>query len=148
MQDFKKLEIWHLAHRLTLELFRVCDGRWSRFPTLRSQTLRAVQSIGSNIAEGSGGENADFARFLGHALRSTLEVENDLLLARDLGLIRESDWLPLGERTDNLRRKIIALIRRVNAARRTTHDAQPTTVLPEPVPAETRPTSTKSSTPL
>ncbi len=113
MQDFKKLEVWQLAHRLTLEIFRTCDRRFSKFPGLRAQMLKAVQSIGSNIAEGSGSEGIEFARFLGMSLKSTREVENDLLVARDLSLISLGEFNALDERVDHLRRKLISLIRTI-----------------------------------
>ena len=113
VQDFKKLEVWHLAHRLALDIYRVCDRRFSKFPGLCAQTLRAAQSIASNIAEGSGSEGAEFARYLGHSLKSAMEVENDLLFARDLGVLGLSDFEMLNEGVDHVRRKLIALIRRV-----------------------------------
>jgi len=110
VQDFKKLEVWQLAHQLTIQLYRVCDRRFSRYPSLRSQTLRAAQSIGANIAEGSGAERIEFGRFLGHALRSTLELENNLLLARDLAIISTSEFTMTDARISVLRRKLISLI--------------------------------------
>jgi four helix bundle protein len=113
MQDFKKLEVWQLAHRLTLNVYRVCDRRFSRFPGLRAQTLRAAQSIGSNIAEGSGGEGREFGRFLRMALKSSKELENDLLLSRDLGVLPLERFNELDEEVDHVRRKLITLIRRV-----------------------------------
>ena len=116
MQDFKKLRVWQLAHRLALDVFRVCDKRFARFPGLRAQTLRAAQSIASNIAEGCGSEGAEFARFLVMATKSARELENDLLLARDLAVIRLDEFDSLNEGTDHVRRKLIALIRRVRGA--------------------------------
>jgi four helix bundle protein len=116
MQDFKKLEVWQLAHRLTLDLYRLCGPRFHRFPGLRTQTLKAAQSIGSNIAEGSGAERAEFARFLKMALKSTLEVENDLLLARDLGALSIADFALLDGQVDRLRRKLITLIRSIQGS--------------------------------
>ena len=110
MRDFKKLEVWQLAHELTLDAFRTADRRFTRFPGLRSQMLRASRSIGANIAEGSGAEGAEFVRFLGHSLRSTLEVENDLLLSRDLSVLKRSDFERLNERDDHVRRKLISFI--------------------------------------
>ncbi len=113
MQDFKNLEVWRLAHRLTLDVYRGCDRRFSRFPRLRSQTLRAAQSIGSNIAEGCGAEGAELARFLGHSVKSSLELENDLILARDLGLLSVTQFSELNASLDRVRRKLIAFIRSV-----------------------------------
>src|SRR5258705_8638174 len=87
MQDFKKLEVWQLAHRLVLDVYRSIDRRMRRFPGLRAQILRASQSISSNIAEGSGSEGAEFVRYLKMSVKSTKELENDLILARDLDVL-------------------------------------------------------------
>jgi four helix bundle protein len=116
MQDFKKLEVWQLAHVFVVHMYRLCDRRFSRYPGLRSQTLRAARSIAANIAEGSGGEDAEFRRYLGHALRSSKEVENDLLLARDLKLILGDEFDFLDARLGVLRSKLIALIRRIRGS--------------------------------
>lgn len=116
MQDFKKLEVWQLAHLLALDVYRICDRRFSKYPGLRSQTLRAAQSISSNIAEGSGASGPEFARFLGLALKSSKELENDLLFARDLGSITLAEFQRLDEQVEHVRRKLISLIRRVKGA--------------------------------
>ena len=54
-------------------------------PGLRNQVLRASMSIPLNIAEGAGKDTrAEFARYLGHAIGSANEVEQQLLLAQAL----------------------------------------------------------------
>jgi four helix bundle protein len=114
MQDFKNLKVWHEAHRLALDVHRVCDAtRFAKYPGLRSQMLRCAQSIASNIAEGSGKKRGDFARFLDISVGSAKELESDLLFARDLGLISISEFDELNERVDHVRRMLIALIRAV-----------------------------------
>src|ERR1044072_8581779 len=116
MQDFKKLEVWQLAHRLALDVFRACDRRFSRFPGLRSPTVRAAQFIPSNIAEGSGSERLEFARYLGVSLKSAKELENDLILARDLGILGIAEFAELDRKLEAVRRRLIALIRRIRGS--------------------------------
>jgi four helix bundle protein len=69
MQDFRKLEVWQLSHKLTVEIYRCTrqlpqDERFG----LTSQIRRAAVSIEANIAEGCGRRGKmDFARFLQQA---------------------------------------------------------------------------------
>src|SRR5438094_109336 len=89
MQDFRKLEVWQLAHRLALASYRATE----RFPpreqySLTDQMRRAAVSISSNLSEGCGrGGDADFARFVQMAFGSACELECQLLLSRDLGFL-------------------------------------------------------------
>ena len=120
MQDFKKLRVWHAAHRLALDVHRICDARrFAKYPGLRSQILRAAQSVSSNIAEGCAKQGAELARFLGIAVGSVTELENDLLLARDLGLITLAEHIALFDPTDHVRRMLIRLQRAVRDQRNT-----------------------------
>lgn len=55
---------------------------------LVSQLRRAAVSIPSNIAEGQGRLSiGEFKQFLGHARGSLFEVETQMLIAKNLGLI-------------------------------------------------------------
>ena len=57
---------------------------------LVTQMNRAVVSIASNIAEGSGRNSPrEFDQFLGYALGSAYELETQLLIASDLSMIRD-----------------------------------------------------------
>ena len=88
MQDFRNLEVWKRAHQLTLEAYRSTES----FPRselfgLSSQIRRAASSIPTNLAEGCGRTQAEFARFVQIAMGSACELEYQLLLVRDLHLI-------------------------------------------------------------
>ena len=88
MQDFRNLDVWTKAHNITLEVYRLTEG----FPKsevfgLRSQIRRAASSIATNLAEGGGRTQPEFGRFLQIAFGSACEVEYELLLAHDLGLL-------------------------------------------------------------
>jgi four helix bundle protein len=55
MKDFRELQVWHKAHKLALEVYKVSAA----FPKeeiygLTSQVRRAAVSIATNIAEGCG----------------------------------------------------------------------------------------------
>ena len=96
MQDYRKLRVWQKAHRLALEMYAAAAYA-AESPSLASsdQIARAAISVPSNIAEGAGrGTDRDFRRFLVHSLGSLNELEYDLLLARDLGFLPDSDPRP------------------------------------------------------
>ena len=60
---------------------------------LTSQIKRAADSVALNIAEGSTGQsNNEFARFLGIALRSNIEVVSCLYIAQRRGYITDEDF--------------------------------------------------------
>ena len=112
MQDYKKLRVWQDAHRLALETYAATaylklPGAWP----LRDQMHRAAISVPSNIAEGSGrSSDADFRRFLYHALGSLNELEYDFLLASDLGYLPAQVQAKATARIADVRRMLSGLI--------------------------------------
>ena len=118
MQDFKKLRVWHAAHRLALNVEASCEVRvFRRRPGLRAQVVKAADSVPSLISEGAGKDKTEFARFLDMALGSADELENHLLRARDSGLMRISRANRLIDATDHVRRMLIRLIQKVRGDR-------------------------------
>jgi four helix bundle protein len=117
MQDFRNLKVWEKAHVLTLDIYRASKS----FPReemygLTSQMRRAAVSIGSNIAEGACRKgDIEFARFLQMAIGSASEVEYQLLLARDLEMLKTSDYQPLSEGTIGVKRMLASLIKKLKA---------------------------------
>ena len=90
MKDFRQLKVWQRAHQLTLDIYKTTAS----FPRseaygLTPQIRRAAVSIPSNLAEGCGRNgDAELARFCSIVSGSASELENQILLARDLQLIR------------------------------------------------------------
>lgn len=77
---------------------------------LTSQIKRAGDSIALNIAEGSTGQsNKEFARFLGMALRSAIEVVSCLHLGKRRSIINESDFNRLYNELEEVIKMIQAL---------------------------------------
>jgi four helix bundle protein len=86
-KSFRDLLVWQRAMQLAKLLHRLTQ-QFPREETfgLTAQLRRAGVSIASNIAEGSGrGTRNDYRSFLRMARGSALEVQTQLLLARDLG---------------------------------------------------------------
>ena len=117
MQDFHKLRAWNEAHRLALAIKRIT----SRFPkvdygTLRNQMVRAAESIADNIAEGCGAAtNAEFARYLDMAIKSSSELESQIERAHGYGPSRDREHEGLAtlvrdtrKMTWGLRKKVLA----------------------------------------
>jgi len=113
--DFKKLRVWQKAHALSLCVDRVSARiRGPRYSSLRSQMLRAAMSVAANIAEGrSHKSEKEFARFLGYALHSSSELENHLIVARDVKAITESDFVSLISQTITVRKMLYGLLKRL-----------------------------------
>ncbi len=86
---FERLDAWREAHRLSLDVSRLCRGLPSheRYE-LASQLRRAARSVPANLAEGVGAPSpAVFLRHIGIALGSLAEVDNHLICARDEGYL-------------------------------------------------------------
>jgi four helix bundle protein len=94
MRNYRDLQVWSKAHHLTLELYRVSRG----FPReelygITGQLRRAAASIGANLAEGCGRRTStELARFVRIAMGSASELDNHLLLSRDLGFMNGDDF--------------------------------------------------------
>jgi four helix bundle protein len=91
MRNFRDLEIWTLSRSLVKEIYILMKTMpdEEKFG-LTSQIKRSVISIPSNIAEGCAKKsNKDFSRFLEISLGSCYELETQLNLLSDIGLISE-----------------------------------------------------------
>lgn len=125
MQDFKKLKVWRQAHELSIAIHRLARNfpRHELF-ALAPQIRRATYSIEFNIAEGCGrGSDTDFARFLQIAMGSATEVECQLLLARDLGIVSEYDFLSCDTRVTEIKRMLTGLMGRLRNTKKLTADS-------------------------
>jgi four helix bundle protein len=113
MQKFSDLKVWQKSHQLVLEVYRLSDA----FPSserfgLTSQLRRAAVSVPSNIAEGAKRiHRAEYARFLNMAESSLAEAEYLLMLARDLGYLKNT----LQRETDEVAIMLHALRTKVEA---------------------------------
>lgn len=115
MRDYKKYDIWKLAHLLALEIYKVTES----FPKseifgLTSQARRAVTAINLNFVEGCGrGSDEDFKRVLRIASGEAFEIEYILLLAKDLNYITEEQFQYLSPKATELKMKISKLILKI-----------------------------------
>lgn len=118
MQDFRNLQVWSKAHKLTLEVYKLT----STYPKdelfgLRSQMRRCAASIGSNIAEGCGKVgDKELNRFLIIAMGSASELEYQLLLSRDLGYMHSEMHSKLDASTLEVKRMLSSLAQSLRPA--------------------------------
>lgn len=119
MRDFRKIKVWQKAHQFTLSVYRSTEV----FPTterygLVAQLRRAALSVGAHIAEGCGRSgDADFARFLIIAFGSASESEYPLLVALDLGYLKETAHARLQRDIDEIKRMLSSFIKKLRAER-------------------------------
>ena len=115
MQDFRRLLVWERAHDLVLGVRRgVRKFPRSERGSLKSQMTNAAESIAFNIVEGCGSTSSkEFARFLEISIRSASELEYQLQLAVDAGLLQRGVSRPLSAETVEIRRMLCGLRRKV-----------------------------------
>ena len=91
--SFEKLKVWQEAKGLVVEVYHLLDS----FPKFENYALcdqirRAIVSVPSNIAEGSGRSSLkEQIHFLEIAYSSLLETYNQLLIAVELSYIIKLD---------------------------------------------------------
>ena len=118
---FKDLVVWQKAMKLVKEIYSLtksfpADERYA----LTDQIRRAVVSIPSNIAEGSGrSSNADYGHFLAIARGSLYETMTQLQIAVDLGYISEVNP-ELDALINEVGRMLTSMLKRYGSLRCTT----------------------------
>lgn len=116
MQNFKKLNVWEKAHKLTIKIYRTTASfpREERYG-LTNQLCKSSSSIPANIAEGCGRRGgADFARFLYIAMGSACETEYFILLARDLKFFSNKNYTALLGNIKEVKKMLSSLIKKLN----------------------------------
>ncbi len=107
---FENLRVYQLSEKLADEIWTI-TGNWDGFAknTVGAQIVRSADSIGANIAEGSGrGSNTDYRRFLRIARGSLYETRHWLRRAFKRQLLSK-------EQTDHLLPLIDELTPTLNA---------------------------------
>lgn len=111
--SFTDLDAWKLGHKLATVIYKATDS----FPSteqfgLTNQMRRCAVSVTSNIAEGfSRQTKKDKTHFYSIALGSTTELQNQLLLARDLHFLKEDNFKKIADKTVDVHKLINGLIK-------------------------------------
>lgn len=117
MQDFQRLTVWQKAHALAVQAhLSLPAGLDRRHPGMSSQLRRSAAAIPANIAEGCGHASPrELARFLQIAMASAHELQYHLILGRDLGVLPSAAFAKLEARTEQVKRMLTGLLKRVRA---------------------------------
>jgi four helix bundle protein len=97
IQSFTDLIAWQEGHKLVLEVYTVTKNfPYKETYILSSQMQRCAISITSNIAEGfSRKGKKEKIQFYSTSLGSLTELQNQLIIARDLGYIEYENFVKL-----------------------------------------------------
>jgi four helix bundle protein len=100
IHSFQDLVVWQKGHELVIGIYKITQ----HFPNselfgLTSQIRRCVVSITSNIAEGfTRAGKAEKKQFYFIAKASLSELENQLLIARDIGYVSKEEYDMLNDK--------------------------------------------------
>ena len=123
---FEDIQAWQEARQLVNMVYELtATSSFAKDFGLRDQIQRAAVSAMTNIAEGFDCESkAEFARFLGIARRSAVEVQSLLYAAFDIEYITETQLKESYEQATkdkSVNRRIQALTHQINLTLETWH---------------------------
>ncbi|MFA5926483.1 MAG: four helix bundle protein [Parcubacteria group bacterium] len=113
IRSFTDLDAWREAHKLVLMIYGITE----EFPKkeifcLVSQIRRAAISVSSNIAEGfSRNTVGEKCQFYAIALGSLTELQNQLLVAKDVKYISKNEFVKIANQTVSVAKLINGLKR-------------------------------------
>jgi four helix bundle protein len=113
IQSFTDLNAWKESHRFVLLVYRKTES----FPKeeifgITNQIRRAAVSIVSNIAEGFGRKSyKEKTQFYSIAQGSNLEIQSQMLVARDLQFLKEKDFQEIADQSIAVGKLLSGLIR-------------------------------------
>lgn len=113
IKSFTDLNAWKESHKLVLVIYKITK----EFPKeevygLTSQLRRCAISISSNIAEGFSRQSfKDKANFYSIALGSVTELQNQLLVAKDVGYLKSEIFNQIANQSVAVHKLINGLIK-------------------------------------
>ena len=113
IKSFTNLNAWREAHVLVLWVYKITR----QFPkeeifVLVSQMRRCVVSVSSNIAEGfSRKTKKEKDQFYHTSLGSITELQNQLLISRDLHYLSKEEFAKIAEQTVKVSKLVNGLIK-------------------------------------
>ncbi len=118
IKNFTDLIAWQEGHKLVLAVYKITK----KFPKqatyiLTDQMCRSAGSITANIAEGFPKKTSkDKIRFYNISQGSLCELQNHLLVARDIDYISEEEFNMFWEQTTTVQKLINGLIKNLKTS--------------------------------
>lgn len=115
IKNFYDLDAWKKGHLSVLEIYKITkDFPKEEVYGITSQLRRAASSITANIAEGFARYHfKDKVRFYYNARGSAAEVQDFLLLSKDLGYINLKACRDIGKQINEVGKLINGLIKSI-----------------------------------
>ena len=113
INTFDKLQVLQQAHQFVLKIYSLTQSfPLSERHRLISQICRSSSSVPANIVEGNSRHSKkEFIQFLYQAKGSLAETQYHLMLAKDLKIIKDSEFLLLITQSDEIGKMISGLIK-------------------------------------
>ena len=117
IQSFTDLNTWREGHKLVLIVYKVTEN----FPikerfSLVDQMRRAAVSVTSNIAEGFSRQfKKEKVQFYSTAKSSITEIQNQLIIARDIGYLSQDEFDKLANQSVTVSKLLSGLIRKIKS---------------------------------
>ncbi|MBI2552098.1 four helix bundle protein [Candidatus Uhrbacteria bacterium] len=113
MKSFTDLNAWKEGHALVLQIYKTTKA-WPKEEVfgLISQIRRCAVSITSNIAEGFSRQSyKEKVQFYAIALGSVTELQNQLLIAKDVGYIAIDNFNTIAQQSIKVHKIINGLVK-------------------------------------
>ncbi|MBI4099516.1 four helix bundle protein [Candidatus Microgenomates bacterium] len=117
IKSFTDLDAWKEGHRLVLMVYKATKA----FPKdevfgLVNQLRRCAVSITSNIAEGFSRQSyKEKVQFYSMALGSTTELQNQILISRDVGYVVQSNFKEIADQSITVNKILNGLIKKTRS---------------------------------
>ena len=117
IKSFTDLQVWQEAHKLVLMIYQITK----KFPkeelfSLVNQIRRAAVSITSNIAEGFSRQSfKEKIQFYYITRGSLTELQNQFLIARDLGYLSQEEFNNIAKQTVSVHKLLNAFIKKTKS---------------------------------
>jgi len=116
VKNFKELIMWKKGIEIVKDVYALTN----RFPkeelySLTFQTRRSAISIPSNIAEGfKRSHNKEYKQFLHITMGSLAELETQLIIAKELGFINDTELNNISEKIDHVSKMVLSYSKKLD----------------------------------